>query len=162
QRELHATWVASRRNVPERRAGLLAGRVELRGGVNGVELRMVERVVHFHAELEVTFLGNREVLEDGNVLVVETGQSELGDVAIVADIEASGRPREHRCIEPLREAALAAIQYRAAGLIEGSAGFAATREVKAIGGAGGDVGGQPDRESADPRHLPVVQNLFGN
>src|SRR3712207_6771060 len=76
QTDLHPTLLAGAGNLSERGVHLLALWVESCGCVYGFELRMVEDVVHLPAQLEFSHFAHREVLEDRNVPVVNSGATE--------------------------------------------------------------------------------------
>ena len=54
--------------------------IELRSLVEGAELRMVERIIHLHAELQLEFLADWEASYQRNIEVVRAGAAdqELG------------------------------------------------------------------------------------
>ena len=65
-RHLHDTRIASGCELPELRVHLCTSCIESGGGIEGTELRVVERVVDFSAELHLESLADREILEDRN------------------------------------------------------------------------------------------------
>jgi hypothetical protein len=76
QRPLHhARWAGIGR-LTETRVGLnnlIVDVIENQTGVNVVEIRVVEKVVRFPAELDINLLADAEVLEQRHVKVDEPG-----------------------------------------------------------------------------------------
>src|SRR5260370_31063245 len=90
QGELQWLWKNRRGVLAERGFYLCAFRIEPCTGVHGAELRMVEQIVRFNAELQPPALtANRHILEHRHVPVVEPRPADhvFGRVA----------PSPHRC-----------------------------------------------------------------
>ena len=89
---------------------LVPRRVKPRGRIEAGELRVVEGVVKLEAELHVNRLANGEILEDGDVPVVDawTADHRLGRVSD----SAYGRQLEHAGVEVLVESALTLGKHR--------------------------------------------------
>src|SRR4029453_16256028 len=172
QRHLHAAFGARRQDGTERGISLLSRGVELRRGVDGGPLRMVEQVVDLPAQLELVGAVDREVLEDRQIVIVESGQQDLGFVTVVADLAGTPRTLEHAGVEPPRLRSITTRQVGVAGLDEGlttsgnglargekiPTGPPAAGEVEVVGVGGGPVRPRAGGERADARDLPVVEN----
>src|SRR5579883_100074 len=75
-RQLDDARVLRRRVLPELRVQLRAGGVELRVGVHSAELHVVECVVKLGSKLHAQTLVQANILEQGDVPVVQAGTAE--------------------------------------------------------------------------------------
>src|SRR5262245_853096 len=139
--------VARGRGLAEGRVHLVPRRVEARRRVDRAELRVVQDVVALEPQLQPALAGrtHREVLEYGQVPVVDPGQAE--DVAGRVPVLASHGARERADVQPVpgrvRCRAPVARRHRVAGddrahhrdAVEGGAvAAAAAREIEVVGG----------------------------
>src|SRR5689334_10903021 len=100
QRSLHHAWCSRGSDLPEARVHLVAAWIELGRHVDRIILRVVERVVRFPAEREVTFFAaDEKSLRDGHVPIRHTGTAHAIFARIAGVVQA--RAREGGGIEPL-------------------------------------------------------------